>query len=259
MFFAEHAPVFKLVLLFFAGIAGGFFNVNAGGGSMITIPALIFFGLDSTMANGTNRIALLFQNVSSVTTYQRKGYFEPKLVARLAVPAAVGSLIGARVGVTVPDHLFRILLSAVMVIVILVTVFQPHKLLKQQTGFSQGRMWALMIAFLFVGFYGGFVQVGVGFVIITVITMLTPFNLVRTNSIKVFVVGIYMVSSLIVYIASGKVQWLPGLVLAGGNSLGAWVGTLFSVKKGDRWIRVIFLIAATAMAIKVSGLADSFF
>jgi len=76
-------------------------------------------------------------------------------------------------------------------------------------------------------------------------------SLVRINSLKVFIVGFYMLSSLLVFIISGKVDWVLGLTLAIGNSLGAWLGSNFSVAKGDKWIRYILIITVTIMALKL--------
>jgi uncharacterized membrane protein YfcA len=249
--------IVKLALLVLAGIIAGFVNVNAGGGSLLTVPALIFLGIPPTVANGTNRIALFFQNISSIITFWRKGHFYPKLVIQLAVPAILGSIAGARLAVKLPETVFRSLLSAVLILVILLMAFNPHTKLKQtDKKMTPMRNVLLACAFVLVGFYGGFIQVGVGFIIITTMMLLTPFSLVTINCVKVSVVLFYTISSLIVFMLSGKVEYGAGLFLAVGNSLGAWLGTVFAVKKGDKWIRIIFLIAAAAMALKVSGVFD---
>ena len=248
------------MFLLLAGVIAGFVNVNAGGGSLLTVPALIFLGIPPTVANGTNRIALFFQNISSIVTFWRKGHFYPKLVIQLAIPAILGSICGARLAVKLPDSVFRSLLSAVMILVIILMAFNPHKKLKQtEKTMTPMRNVLLTGAFVLVGFYGGFIQVGVGFIIMTTMMLLTPFSLVTINCVKVSVVLFYTISSLTVFMLSGKVEYSAGLFLAIGNSLGAWLGTVFAIKKGDKWIRIIFLIAATAMALKVSGLFNFLF
>jgi len=222
---------------------------------MFTLPALIFLGLPPAVANGTNRIAIFMQNLSSVMTYRKKGFFEPVLSMKLAIPAIAGTILGSYVGVNIPDHIFRILLSSVMVVIILIMIFNPHKRFQSNGGdITKVKEVGLMVAYFFIGIYGGVIQVGVGFIVITSMSVLTSYPLVRINSLKVFVVGIYIIVSIGVYFLNGKIDWAAGLFLSLGTMTGAWIGTMLSVNKGEKWIKVIFLIAASAMAVKVSGL-----
>jgi uncharacterized membrane protein YfcA len=247
----------KLLLVFFAGLAAGFLNVTAGGGSLITMPVLIFLGLPSAVANGTNRIAILLQNLTSITAFRGKGYFEPRFSLTLAVPAVAGSLLGSRVAVELPDALFNRILAVVMIAVLILILVKPTKsLAEKEIALSRGRKIGLMVAFFFVGIYGGFIQGGVGFIIITVLSLFTGASLVRINSLKVFVVALYTVSALAVFFVHGKINLAAGLVLAAGNSLGGWAGTAFSVKKGDRWIKIILVVTIAAMTAKLLGLFE---
>ena len=108
-----------------------------------------------------------------------------------------------------------------------------------------------MIAFFFIGIYGGFIQVGAGFIIIAALTTITKFNLVVTNSHKVFIAGIFTIFALIVFAFNGKVSWEIGLCLAAGMGLGGWIGSHWAVAKGERWIRVVLAICVVAMVIKL--------
>ncbi len=248
---------FKLLLVFFAGLAAGFLNVTAGGGSLITMPVLIFLGLPSAVANGTNRIAILLQNITSITSFKRKGYFEPRFALKLALPAVVGSLVGSSLAVDIPDALFNRILALVMIVVLLFILFKPVKAVaEKEIVLSRGREIGLIIAFFFVGIYGGFIQGGVGFIIITVLSVFTGTTLVRINSLKVFIVAVYTVSSLVVFFLNGKINLGAGLILAAGNSIGAWAGTSFSVRKGDRWIKIILTVTIAVMTAKLLGLFE---
>ena len=247
--------LWKYPLLLALGIIAGFINVIAGGGSLLTLPALMLLGLPPAVANGTNRIAILCQTVIGVSRFRKKGYFDPALGVKLAIPAVAGSLVGAMSAVRISDELFRIVLSCVMVVVMVLMIFRrPRKEAAQQKELSRARQACLMIAFFFVGLYGGFIQAGVGFVIVTTLTLLTGMTLVRINSLKLLVVGIYTVAALAVFFAHGKVDIAAGCILAVGNSTGAWLGATFAVKKGDKWIKALFIVAVAVMALKVSGL-----
>ncbi len=240
------------LLLAAAGTAAGFFNVVAGGGSLLTMPALILLGFPSAVANGSNRVAVMGQSISSVLTFRRKGYKEIALSIRFAVPAALGALVGSMAAVRVPDDIFRKLLSAVMILASAASFLRRSG---EESSPCEGPRHGLLlsIAFSLIGFYGGFIQAGVGFLIIAALHGLGRLPLVRTNVIKVFVVGVYTIPSLIVFVAEGKVAWLPAAVLTAGHAAGGWLGTHFTVRAGDMWIRVVLAAAVLAMALKLAG------
>lgn len=246
--------IVECIFILITGIAAGFLNVLAGGGSLITMPVLIFLGLPSAMANGTNRIALMVQNIVAITNFRNKGFFDWQLSLMLGIPAVIGSIVGAKLAVTLPDQIFNKILAVVMILVLGIILWQPQKKLAANTeNLSLKRKIIAVIAFFFVGIYGGFIQAGVGFIIIASLTVITGMSLVKINSIKVFVVAIYMLSSLVVFILNGQVNWILGLTLAVGNGIGAWVGSNFAVSKGDKWIRMVLIVAVTLMAAKLLG------
>jgi len=246
--------IFRLALIIIVGIIAGFFNTVAGGGSLITMPVLIFLGLPSAVANGTNRVALMAQNIVAITNFRHKGYFDWRLGILLAIPAVLGSILGSNIAVSLPDNIFNKILAVIMVIVLIFILWQPQKKLKgKEETLSLRNKIICVIIFFGVGVYGGFMQAGVGFIIIAALTLITGYSLVRINSLKVFVIAIYTISALSVFIWHGKVDWLYGLCLAAGNSLGGYLGSTFSVKKGDKWIKVILIIAVTAMSLKLLG------
>ncbi len=246
--------ILKVILILLTGTAAGFLNTLAGGGSLITLPVLIFLGLPSAIANGTNRIALMVQNIVAVTNFKRKGYFNLNFGLMLAIPAMIGSIIGSKIAVELPDAIFNKILAIVMVIVLTLILWNPKKKFEAniEKMTLKSRISA-MVAFLFVGIYGGFIQAGVGFIVIVTLSLITGLSLVKINSLKVFVVAFYMISSLTVFIINGKVNWILGLTLAIGNGFGAWLGSNFAVSKGDKWIRVILVIAVLAMSAKLLG------
>ncbi|WP_217700156.1 sulfite exporter TauE/SafE family protein [Halobacillus salinus] len=241
-----------LLAIFVAGIGAGFINVMAGGGSLLTLPLLILFGLPSAVANGTNRIALMAQNIVAIASFRKGGYFDWKFSTMLAIPALIGSIVGAQIAVTMSDDLFNRILSILMIVVLVIIVWKPHKRLSAAT---EGQTWpkriGLMVIFFFVGVYGGFIQAGVGFIIIATLTLVSGLSLVNINSIKVFVVAIYTLSALVVFIVNGQVHWGYGLTLAAGTSLGALLGSRFAVKHGDKWVQRILIVAVVAMAVRL--------
>jgi len=244
-------------LILITGVAAGFMNTLGGGGSLLTLPMLIFLGSPAAVANGTNRIALMVQNIVAVSNFRRKGFFYPKLSLILGIPAILGSIIGARFAISIPEALFEKILAIVMIVVLLLILARPEKkFLKELKGenLSTTRLIVSMLVFFCVGVYGGFIQAGVGFIVIVALTLITGMSLVKINSLKVFIILIYTCSSLVIFIIHGKVDWILGLTLAIGNALGAYLGSNFAVSKGDKWIRVFIVIAVLSMSAKLLGL-----
>lgn len=248
--------LFQIGLILAAGIIAGFLNTLGGGGSLITMPVLIFLGLPAAVANGTNRIALIVQNVVGVINFRSKGFFYPKLCFILGVPAILGSIFGARVAVSISGELFEKILAIVMIIVLILILTRPErKFIKEIDSENLGttRLIIAMIVFFGVGFYGGFIQAGVGFIIIVALTLITGMSLVKVNSLKVFIILIYTISSLLVFFINGKVDFILGFTLAIGNAIGAYIGSNFAVNKGDKWIRIFLIVTILAMSAQLLG------
>lgn len=249
-----------LLLVLLLGIVAGFINTNAGGASLLTIPALIFLGLPPAVANGTNRIAILIGALSATTTFKKKGVFDWQFGLQLALPALMGAIIGTCLVLSIPDDVFNITLSCVILLVLAIIVINPRgKIKKMIHDITKRERICAIAAFFFIGIYGGFIQAGVGFIIIATLSLITGLSLVTINALKVFVILIYTALSLTIFLLHGKVDLLLGVTLAIGQAIGAYLGSTFAVAKGDRWIRAILIISALAMAIKLSGLLDIVF
>ena len=242
--------IYQGALLILAGIAAGFINTVAGGGSLLTLPLLIFMGLPPAMANGTNRVALVIQNMSAIAGFKSKGISSFKYASILGATAFVGAIVGAKISVELSGELFNRILSVVIVLVVASVIFNPMKNAGQQIERLTTKHQVIgAITFFFVGIYGGFIQAGVGFIIMAALTFVNRFSLVKTNSIKVFVVLIYTFAALGVFIYSGMVNWLFGLTLAVGNGTGAWIASRMSVDKGDKFVKGFLIFAALGMAV----------
>ena len=239
----------NLLLLFAVGAAAGFINVNAGGGSSLTLPALIFLGLDAAAANGTNRVALLLQNIFAVSSFRKNRLHEFRSSLTLALFTLPGAVIGAIAATRVDNIIFQRILGGVLIFVVLSMIFARY----QERISSRIRSPLLYPALFGIGFYGGFIQVGVGFLLMAALFHLLRVNLVRVNMHKVFIVLIYTLPALAVFLATGNVAWGPGLALAAGNSLGGWWGARAAVRGGEKVIRIILAAAIGIMALKLFG------
>jgi uncharacterized membrane protein YfcA len=140
----------------------------------------------------------------------------------------------------------------IMFVVVGLMVLKPkakkEELLERLTG---KYLWLSIVAFFFIGIYGGFINAGIGFVIMLFLNSVNRLSLVKTNATKVSVVFFYTIAALTVFVVNDKVNWTMGLVHAIGNASGAWVSSRYSVKKGDGYIRVFLIVMVIAMSIKL--------
>ena len=244
--------IFSLVLLFFAGVAGGVIAVMAGGGASVILPTLICLGIDPTVANGTTRVAILFQNSSAIVSFRKQGFSELRTGLKLALLTLPGVLAGALVAVRVGDRLFEEILAVVLVFVCASFFLKPDSLGRLLGGEGR-RKWVLYPAMVAIGFYGGFIQVGVGFLIMASLYHATGAALARINAHKVLIVLCYTVPAVLIFSLSGNISWFLGICLAAGNSAGGWLGASFSVRGGEKYIRLVLAAAVGIMAAKLLG------
>ncbi|MGH9338874.1 MAG: sulfite exporter TauE/SafE family protein [Acidobacteriota bacterium] len=272
------------LVLFAVGCIAGLLNVIAGGGSFLTLPVLIFLGLPATLANGTNRIAIFLQNVGAVWGFHRYKVLEWSSALWAAVPATLGAVLGTWAALVISDEAFQKILAFLMIAVTLWTLWDPLKkapagtaarshpeLLPPETSASKAAIEPnsvspgyrseaspsaapsrvlLGLAFFLVGIYGGFVQAGVGFMILAVTTM-AGLDLVRGNGVKVLSILVFTFVSLGIFAWEGEVNWPLGLVLAGGSVVGGLIGVRLTVLKGHAWVKAVVTTAVIVLAIKL--------
>lgn len=241
-------------VVFFAGLVAGFINVVAGGGSLLTLPVLIFLGLPAAAANATNRVGILLQNVVASSTFHRQGLLEARLGLRLMLAAAPGAVLGALVAVDMDDRLFRWVLAGVMLLVLVSIIRRrrasgPGPASLDPAG--ERNQPALYASFFFIGFHSGFIQAGVGFVIIAALSSFSGMGLVRSNGIKVLTILMMQVISLGIFAAMGSVHWMWGLTLASGTMIGGWAGVRWQVKQGEVWVYRVLVVSIIVFALKL--------
>lgn len=244
------------VALVAAGFGAGYINTLAGSGSLLTLPLLIFLGLPAPVANATNRVGILLQNVVGVTSFHRRKVLDVRSGLWLALPATLGSIFGARIAVESDEAVMRTTIGVLMLVMAVVIVVRPKRWLQGREDHHQGRPSAVQfIVFFAIGVYGGFIQAGVGIFLLAGLVLGAGFDLVRANAVKVFVVLFFTVFALGVFVIHDQVRWDIGLILAIGNMAGAWVGARMAVERGAvfvRWILVaVVLVSGVALLLGV--------
>ncbi|WOJ97601.1 sulfite exporter TauE/SafE family protein [Congregibacter brevis] len=243
--------LWQLALLMAAGTVAGVLNVIAGGGSLMTVPIMLFLGLSGPEANGTNRISIIAQNIVAVRTFFRRGFSEFRLSLTLSAAAIPGAILGAMVGVNLDGEWFDRVLAVVMLAVLVLMQLPSKKHKNDGSPLTRKKLILGHILMFGAGCWGGFIQVGVGFILMPILHRVMGLDLVRTNMHKVFIALTYNLFAILVFAAAVSIHWQFGLALAAGNALGGYFGARFSVQGGEVWIRRIVTAVLLVFIVKL--------
>jgi uncharacterized protein len=247
----------EIIVIVIAGIVVGFINTLSGGGSVISLSLLLILGLPADIANGTNRISIFFQTLSSVGSFTRQKMFDNLRPVWLAIPATIGAILGAVLAVDVNARVIEIAMAVSMVIMLFFLFYKPDKWLKAKpVMLARPLQWWQFVIFFLVGFYGGFIQVGVGYFLLMALVLGVGYDLVKANAVKNLIVFFYAIFALLVFVIDGKVNYMYGLILSAGSMIGALIASYLAVKKGAGFIRAVILLSVVLTILQISGLVD---
>ncbi len=249
----------QYLLAILAGFLAGIINTLAGSGSAVTLPLLVFLGLPANVANGTNRVGVIVQNIVGIATFARSGKMDLRGGLWLVLPAFLGAAVGAQIAVDLDEQAMNRAIGAVMVVMLLLVLLNPKRWLREQSEFQEGRPGLLTLAIFFaIGMYGGFIQVGVGIFLLTALVMGAGYTLTHANALKLLIVLVFSFSAIAIFIANGQVNWPLGLLVAVGQSLGAWAAARFAVSYRDAnlWVRRLLILVILYSIFRFLGLQE---
>ncbi|MDP2424290.1 MAG: sulfite exporter TauE/SafE family protein [Bacteroidales bacterium] len=245
----------QIMLLVVSGILAGFINTLAGGGSVISLSVFMFLGLPPQMANGTTRIAVLFQTLASAGSFRQAKVLNIKDGTRLAIPAVVGSVIGAQLAIDINEQVFKKIIAFLLFAVLIMMFIKPSQWIKgKETTTDKRPGWLQIVVFFGIGLYGGFLQAGVGYFLLAAIVLGAGYDLVKGNAIKVWIVMLYTPFALFVFFLNGQIDWRFGLIHAIGNIIGALIAARMAVKQGAKFVRWVIVVFILVTAADLSGL-----
>lgn len=254
-------PVLSIVeisALILSGIVVAFINTFAGGASVISISLFMMMGMSPFQANVINRVPVFFQTMASSYLFWKKGLLDLKRGLTIGIPVIMGCLVGANVSVVVNQHVFSICLGLILLMMLFFIFYKPEAWLKGNEKLQQKKMdWKIFIVFLFVGFYAGFLHVGVGYFLLGGLVLLMGYDLLKGNAQKNFLVLLYSPFAIGFFIFNGDLTLKMatyGLIHAIGNVIGASFATHFGMKWGNNFIRWLMLVVIVLTALKLFGI-----
>jgi uncharacterized membrane protein YfcA len=254
--------IWQAFALFLGGIFAGFVNTLAGGGSIVSLSLMLLFGLDANVANGTNRLAIIFQSLTSSETFRVNKILDLKRGKAAVWSALIGSLAGAWVAVDLNKEIIEKIITIVMMLMLVFIFYNPSRWLKgdPERNSKPANLFEIFL-FLVIGFYGGFVQVGIGYLLLAGLVLQAGYDLVKANALKVFITFVYSPFAFAIFVWHHQVSWIHGIPLAIGASLGAFIASKLAVRKGAgfiRWTIVVMIIITALQTFNVIDLATMF-
>ncbi len=244
-----------IAILLASGLVVGFINTLAGGGSAISLTVFMALGLPVQVANGTNRIAIIMQNLSSTATFFRKGMLDWRRGMALAIPAVLGSVAGSRIAVTIDEMIFQICLAVVMVGVLVFIIF-GNRLFRQKGSTHRPAGPLHYLVFFLIGLYNGYIFVGTGYLILFATLGLLSMDLVGANVAKNYIILLAMPFSLLVFILNGDVDYAYGLIHGAGNMVGAFLASHYAIGWGTKFLRWFVVAVVLGCLADVVGLVS---
>ncbi len=247
----------EIIILVVAGVLVGFINTLAGGGSIVSLSVLMMLGLPAPIANATNRIGILFQTLTATTSFRQQKVLDLKKAGKLAFPAILGSLAGAWIAVDINEEILEKAIGVIMLFMLVFIFYKPQKYIYGRKDVQEKPLtWIHFVIFFFIGIYGGFIHMGVGYFLLAAIVVGAGFDLVKANAIKVFIVLAYIPFTIFVFIGFDQINWGYGLTLAVGNFVGAFVASRLAVTKGVDFVKWVIVIVILTTAADMFGLFD---
>lgn len=247
----------QITVLIFSGLAVGFINTLAGGGSVISLSVLMLMGLPAPVANGTNRIAVTIQTLTAATVFRRKKVLDLRKGTLLGIPSAIGSLLGAYIAVDINEQVFEKAFAIIMLVMLIFVFFNPDKYIYGKKHLVDKKVtWLQVVIFFFLGIYGGFVHVGIGYFLLAALVLNAGYDLVRANAVKVLIVLMYMPFTFLVFMYFGDINWTYGLVMMIGSVAGAFIASHLAVKKGIIFVKWVVVGVTIFMAGHFLGIYD---
>lgn len=237
-------------LLVLAGVAAGFVNTIAGGGSVFTVPALMLLGMPADVANGTNRVGVLLQSLAGVRGFRNQGMLDQTALLPIVMPAVSGSLIGALVASYLPPAILKPVLLGTMLAMTLLVVLKPSTFpAAGERPFTLAEKPAARFWLFMAGLYGGFVQAGVGFILLAALAGILRYDLIRANALKMACTVVFGGVSLAVFVLRDQVLWLPGLIVGVATIIGVQLSVRFAIGAQQKTLKWIILGMAVIVCV----------
>jgi len=240
----------EIIVLLLGGVLAGMINTVAGSGSAVTLSLLMFLNPDAALANGTNRIGVIAQGLVGYSRYRKAAAVPKKTKLAVLIPGFFGALLGAWTTSLLSKSAFETAIGLLMVFMLFLVLANPKRWLSEEESATKLPPWGSVLLFFFAGVYAGFIQAGVG--VILLVGLVNGLGMVpkNANTLKLLFVLLLNIPAFMLFVYWEQVSWLPGLLLAGGQAVGSLLAARVALRhpRANVWVRNV-LIGIIVVAI----------
>ncbi len=244
--------------ILFIAVAGGFLagviNTLAGNGSAITLTIMTeMMGMPGNLANGTNRLGIFSQSALGAWAFYREGKLDVQRAKPYIVITFLGAIPGVWTALQVSNEEFRSVFGYMLIVMLLVILVKPKRWLKEGVMKDRPNYLLTVPIFFALGFYGGFIQMGMGIFFLAAMVLGAGYDIIRANAIKVLVVTIFTVLIIAVFQWTGRIDWPTGLMIASGQSLGGYLTAKYASRypAARVWAYRLLIFVVIASIVKI--------
>lgn len=243
--------IWSYILALAGSFVAGCINTLAGNGSVITLTILTeVLGLPPTLANGTNRVGIFTQSAASSWSFYRNGRLSFSQSGVYLVCACIGAVAGVLVATRVSNDQFQTVFKYLMLLMLFVILVDPSRWLRPTEAASRPRLAIVIPVFLALGFYGGFIQMGMGIFFLAATVLGARFGLIDANAMKGFIIAVFTFIALTIFHWNGLIDWKYGALMAVGQTFGGYITAQYASRypQAGLWAYRI-LVAVILLAV----------
>ena len=242
--------IITLLLVLLSGVAAGFFDSVIGAGGLISVPSLIFLGLPPQIAIATDRFGTIGQTLTALFKFWKAKKIVWKYVPILAIISLAGSLIGANILLNIDSKTLESVVG-VLILILLPLIFFKKDIGVQRTKMSKSKMVIGLVIYFFIMIFAGFFGQGTGPMIFYALTFFLGFTMIEVLATGIIPWFVLSISSVVIFAFNGIIDYRIGIVLLIGMALGGYIGAHVALKKGDLWVKRLFVLFVIISGVKL--------
>lgn len=254
--------IYQYIIAIIGGAFAGVINTMAGNGSAITLTILTeVIGLPPNVANGTNRVGVLTQGWAATYAFYKNGRLDLKKSKLYIIFTIIGAVVGVLVATQVSNAQFKTVFSYLMILMLFVILVKPKRWLRETNEAVKPNPFIAVPLFLALGFYGGFIQMGMGIFFLAAMVLGAKYSLMDGNAIKSFVVAAYTILVIAIFQYKGLIDWKVGAILAIGQTAGGYLTAHYAsrYKQANVWAHRLLVVVVILAIAKLFNVFDYIF
>ena len=248
--------IYHYIIAIIGAAFAGFINTLAGNGSAITLTILTeILQLPGNIANGTNRVGVLFQSSASTYAFYKNGKLDLTKGHQPILYISLGAILGILLAIWVSNEQFKQVFRVMMVVMLFAILIKPKRWLQKTDSNKKMPSWVSAPLFLALGFYGGFIQMGMGVLFLIITVLIAGYNIIDANVLKAMVIPLYTIVAIGIFHWQGLIDWKIGMIMAIGQAAGGWWTAHFASNypQADIWAYRVLVVVVIGALLNMFG------